>query len=262
MVIFTMFCTVGAVKAQMMDDQAWSNHSIEVKEVKGPSRAPASYVPNDEVAVAPEKQKIWLQKVIVEDDAGIANEMRRTFEKWDRDEQYARQWNMASSGLFEIKGQKERKEYFDRMILKYIDKRISGEVKSAEKGSAFHKVGQVQKALKPKAEVAISSKVKLKFKAKVLEQKAILELRNPYVEYKTHVNATGEIKMEIRKDIKFADVKANVDYYVDRGQYVAYIDKKITKQVTGRVSSSQSDKEVVFGSSSSKQVQLFFNHSF
>jgi hypothetical protein len=76
------------------------------------------------------------------------------------------------------------------------------------------------------------------------------------------VNATGEIKMEIRKDIKFADVKANVDYYVDRGQYVAYIDKKITKQVTGRVSSSQSDKEVVFGSSSSKQVQLFFNHSF
>jgi len=260
MVFFTILCSWSlSGNAYILDGESdCCRQSLDVEV----GRAPASYVPNDEVEVVPEKQEIWLKKVFIEDSGGIVKSMRETYQSWEKEEEYARNWNLTSSGLYTVRGQKERKAYFDRMILKYIDKRISGEVKTAEKGSTFHRVGQVQKALKPKAEVSISSKVKLKVKARLLEQKAILELHNPYVEYKTDVEATGEITMKIRKDIKFMDLKASVDYQVDKGSYLAYVDKKITPKITGRVSSSQSDKEMAFGSSSNKQVQFFYNHSF
>ena len=49
----------------------------------------------------------------------------------------------------------------------------------------LHRVGQVQKALKPSTSVNVSKKVKLKFKAKVLQRQARFIVANPWMDYTT-----------------------------------------------------------------------------
>jgi hypothetical protein len=225
-------------------------------------RGPSNFVPNDDLEAVPFEQKIWLQNVFVETDEGNISSMRSQFEKWEREQEYARVWNLESTGLYESVDTSKRKAYFNRQLLKYADKRLSGEVREAEEGSSLHTVGQVEQALRPNAEAEISKNVKVKLRARALQGKATMVVQNPYIEMNSSINLSGEATVFVGKKLEALGVDTALDYQVSEGVWVARIDKALTNTVTARVTSSQDDDAMAFTGKSDQTLQFIYSAPF
>jgi hypothetical protein len=251
-------------------------------------RGPSNFVPDDQIQPLPLESKSWTQQILIEDDAGVLAGVRKNLSDWQDTQEYARAWNLGSTGVYDVESVDEKKAYLQKMILKYADKRLSGEVKNAEEGSALHSVGQAQRALKPNAEAAISDNIKLKFKARILQGKAIMEVKNPYVQYTTTANLKGEVnldaskefkelgvntnanyradednlKVNVVKDFKDLNIQASINYEISEETWTASLQKPIYRKLIGRVSSSQADKEMILGNESNQVMEVMFNTSF
>lgn len=251
-------------------------------------RGPSNFIPDDQIQPLPLEDKKWTQQILVEDSAGVLVGIREDLSKWQRTQEYAKMWNLESTGVYDVDSIATKKAYLQRMILKYADKRLSGEVKNAEEGSTLHSVGQAQKALKPNAEASVSENIKLKFKARVLQGKAIMEVKNPYIEYVSSANLKGEINLDAKKEFKEVGIKtaanyradqdnlkvnvvksfeelnvqAQIDYEVSNESWTASLTKPIYKKLIGRVSSSQSEEEMILGGESNQVMEVMFNTSF
>ncbi|WP_417335353.1 hypothetical protein [Halobacteriovorax marinus] len=222
------------------------------------SRGPSNFVPDVEASDRPNNVVLWYENILVEDTAGVMKMMRNTYQSWEQTEEYARNWNMTSTGLYEIKDQEDRQKYFNKYILKYLDKRLSGEIKEAEEGSTLHRVGKVQKALKPQTRVEVSKNLKFKFKARVLQGKALMFVENPWVNNETSVKLDGRVNININKDIAALGLKANFDYNVNKNEYEARLDKPLTEEITARISTAKK-REIA---SSGETLELFFSKPF
>ena len=231
-------------------------------EINKLERSPANFVPSEELEPVPFQQTIWLDRVLVEDDRGVLSGMTNTLNEWQEEEEYARNWNLVSTNMYDIKDESDRKSFVARQALKYVDKRISGEVKRADEGSTLYRVGQAQKALKPKAEAKISENFKVKVKGRVLKGKVIVKLVNPYVDCHVDVHLDGRINMEVKKELKDLQVVAKTTYEVKEGRWIASIDKKLTQSISTRLSSTQSSKGVVFGDNADNRLEVFYSNSF
>ena len=114
-------------------------------------RSPSNFIPDTEFSPAPEQKESWLSYVFVPDRAGVLDSMQKDFDNWRQTEEYADNWDMDSTGLYEKQLNREclnnrnsisteacesefKVRYFNRRILKYVDKRISGK---SEKGLNF-----------------------------------------------------------------------------------------------------------------------------
>jgi hypothetical protein len=226
------------------------------------SRGPSNFVPDEEASDLPNNVVLWYENILVEDQAGVMRSMRATYDQWEQEEEYAKNWSVESTGLYSIKDKDDRVNHFNRHILKYVDKRLSGEIKQAEEGSSLHRVGSVQKALKPQTRVEIAKNFKLKFKARVLQGKALMYVENPWVNNQTTVKADGGIHVNMNKDIKLLGLRANLDYEVNERHYVASLNKSLTKEITARVTSSQEDTEVAFTEFDNQTFEVLYNLSF
>lgn len=226
------------------------------------SRGPASMIPRDDVEAVPQQDKIWLSSVFVEDNAGVMNNIKDQLQTWQQMEEYRRNWDIESTGLYETPDDGRKKAWFNRMLLRYADKRLSGEMKNADKGSTLSRVSNVRQALRPSSEASISQNVKLKFKARILQLQGTMNIINPWVESETTFNANGEIHTRVAKNLESIGVRAEVFYQVHDGQYQAVISKPLTNNVTAVLSSAQSDNEVAFADIDRNTVQLIYSTPF
>jgi len=231
------------------------NHRIQ-------ERGPQSHMPDVDYTPTPERITYWYEHILVEDSAGVLVSMRKDFDRWDETEEYVRNWNLESTGLYSIVSHETRKNYFNKRILKYVDKRISGEVKKAEKGSALASVGRAQKALKPNTKVNISKNIKIKFKARVLQGMAIMKVVNPYVDYRATYSFSDGVNMNMKKEFKSMRAVASVDYKPEDKHYVTNFDKTLTNTVSARISSSQSHDAPIFSTDSDSRFQLMYSSPF
>ncbi|CAM9902701.1 unnamed protein product [Chrysoparadoxa australica] len=219
-------------------------------------------IPRDDVEAVPQQDKIWLSSVFVEDNAGVMNNIKDQLQTWQQMEEYRRNWDIESTGLYETPDDGRKKAWFNRMLLRYADKRLSGEMKNADKGSTLSRVSNVRQALRPSSEASISQNVKLKFKARILQLQGTMNIINPWVESETTFNANGEIHTRVAKNLESIGVRAEVFYQVHDGQYQAVISKPLTNNVTAVLSSAQSDNEVAFADIDRNTVQLIYSTPF
>lgn len=226
------------------------------------TRAPSNYIPSEEIEPIPFAQELWIQEKMVEDDAGVLQGVKRQIASWEQTEEFADDWNLKSTGRYETPSLESKKNYLAKNSLKYFDKRLSGEMKRAEEGSTLAKVGQVQKALKPQTKVEFSKNVKLRFKARVLQGKAVVKLVNPYIDSECNVKVSGGMDCKVEKDFKDAGVKTKAEYVISEGRWIASVDKKISDHWSSRVSSHQSDDTMAFDDEADKRVELFYNLPF
>jgi hypothetical protein len=230
---------------------------------QGNKRAPAHFVPNDDVDPQPiVENRLWLQDIFTKDDEGHLDATRNQISEWKNTEEYAQNWNVKSTGLYNTPDEKEKKSYFNRQILKYADKRLAGEVKNSEEGSVLQTVGQAQKALAPSTQVGVSQNVKIKFRARVLQGKAMMTIENPYIDHETEVRASGSVNMKTEKNLKSIGLLAGVDYAVTEKTWTARFDKKITERISARISSIQTDKTMAFSADSDRIVQVMYSLPF
>ena len=120
----------------------------------------------------------------------------------------------------------------------------------------------MEKALSPKAEAQIARNIKIKFKARVLQRKGKLLVNNPYVDYQVDVYTSGQVDMHLGKEIKSLGVRANIDYDVNQGHYVAALDKDLTKNITTTLSSAQSSRTGPFSRGSDRTLRISYTAKF
>ena len=228
------------------------------------TRMPANFIPDDDVQVVPVDQEIWLDRVMVNDNRGILQEVKENMQDWNEQEEFITTWDLQGRG-YQIVDVDQRKRYLLRNSLKYLDKRISGEIKNAEAGSTMEKIGEAQKALKPQTKVDVAPNIKLKFKARVLQGKAYMIVDNPYLPNTTTVRADGRVDVHAKKEIESIGVQTEIkyivnsnslrlnaekklsqlgvvtkiDYEVTSGRWIASIDKELAPNVTATISSKQ-----------------------
>lgn len=235
--------------------------SIEESE-STPSRGPASAIPSDHLETTPIQNKIWLSQIWVEDNSGVMNGMRDQLLAWERMEEYRRNWDIESTNLYNTPDREFKKAWFNRMLLRYADKRLSGEMKNAGAGSTLARVSNVRQALRPNTEASISKNIKLKFKARILQMRGIVRVINPWVNCEAEINSRGEIVSRISKNFEDLGVRADLNYDSVLGGYSAQISKPLGNNVTAILSSWQTPNEVAFADIDRNTLQLVYSTPF
>jgi len=220
------------------------------------NRKPSSSgAPDEEVIVAPQSLNTWVEVWLKDDDSGVMSGMRDRLLSWDKTDEYARQWNLESTELYDTPSVDERKKMILGNVWKYADKRLAGEIKNAEEGSTFHSVGKVEKALKPQASVSVAKDFALKFKARPLTGKAIVELRNPYFQYETTIALNGNLRTIASKEFKDAGLRAGSEFHTADSTWIAFVDHDLTSNVKARLSSTN-NKPQFTDSAADKKIEM------
>ena len=225
-------------------------------------RSPQSFAVDVDHITAPERREIWLENILVEDEAGVLSSVKRDLSAWEKQEEYIRNWDLESTGLYTVTTQETKKNYLGKKMIKYLDKRLMGEVKKAEKGSALASVGKAQKALRHESKVSISQNFKLKFKARLLQGRAIMRVINPFVDYTTTYSFSSGLNMNMTKEIKSFRAIASVNYSANNKSYTTNIDKNLTDTIKARISSSQGQSTMFFSDESDSRFQLMYSRPF
>ena len=158
-------------------DLAYSNADLDFITPRGPSFA----VPDDGdiiVAMGPEH---FHETFLVEDDRGVLKQIKVTMHRWSSDEHFAQLWHLEDIGLYLPPPMEERKRFLEKHMIRYADKRLSGEIKKAKKGSSLHQVGQVKKAIRPQSRFQLAEDYRLRLQGKVLRGLIQLKLENPHI---------------------------------------------------------------------------------
>lgn len=108
--------------------------------------APASV--EEEVLTVPLTQNDGFftnDNIFAEDDAGVMKDMKASLGAWEAAEEYARIWDLEDTGLYNTPTTEQKQKYITKKMLRYADKRFSGEMKKANEGSALHSMSRVEK---------------------------------------------------------------------------------------------------------------------
>lgn len=226
------------------------------------SRLPGNYIPSEEVISAPEAKGSWAENILAEDNRGVLRSMKKEIAKWESEQEYARNWHLEDTGLYNSLTDDEKKRFISRRSLKYLDKRITGEIKQADEGSKLHTLGQVQSALKPTSKIDISKSLRFRFKAQVLQGSASVRVENPYVETTANFDIGGEKRVVVSRQIAAVDVRTWVDYDVTDSTYIAVIRKRLNKRWSTQISSEQSANQSAFTSGSNRILRFNYKRPF
>jgi|GEM_PF-2533783 hypothetical protein len=230
---------------------------VNIAKAQGNTRGPASLVPSDHVYMTPIEEEVWMNTVFVEDEKGVLKEMVHNFETWQEKERYAEQWNLESTGLYQTPTEAQKKSYLSKRALKYLDKRISGEVKRAKKGSTLHKIGQAQKTLKPETDVNFSPTMRLSFKSRVLDGEAIMVFVNPYFDNATKINYEGDFTIDLAKKFEALKLSTRFNMNITDNNWELHCDRPLYGKWNGRVTARKN------GSNDTEQiVRVGYSHRF
>ncbi len=176
--------------------------------------------------------------IFAEDDAGVMKDMKDSLHSWEKTEEYARLWDIKSTGLYNTPTSSEKGKYISKKMLRYADKRLSGEMKNASEGTTLHKMKTVEKNLRPNAAVNVTKNFGFKFKARVLQGKAIVEVKNPWVECNATISANGKARVITRKEFKELGLASGAEYSVNDSEFLTYVDQQLTDNIKARVSNT------------------------
>ncbi len=215
------------------------------------NRAPASAY-EEEVLTVPLETRPVVKTIFAEDDAGVMAGMRNSLVSWEETELYAKKWNILSTNLYNTPTTHEKTKFILKNLTRYADKRLAGEMKNAEEGSAMASVGKMEKSLRPNASVPVNKYIAIKFKARVLQGKAIVEVRNPWIETSATIGVNGKAKILTKKDFNQLGTSTGVEYNVNDAQWLAYIDQEINQNIKARLSSTTQPK----GNDADKRMEM------
>ena len=225
------------------------------------SRGPGSVL-DEGFESPPPRKKSWVTRVFVEDSGGVLRSIKSNIQRWENIEEYNRHWNLYSSGLYKTPGRDGKRRYLEKKLLKYADKRISGEIKQAEEGSALKSIERAQQALKPNTEARLSKDIKLRFKGKVLQGEGFIFVENPYVDFRTSFEISGSTHLNIKRNISSLRLETSLNYNITKGQWEAYVEGPLSESVKARIISSQNDDAMIFSDQSDQKVEVYFYKDF
>jgi hypothetical protein len=253
------------------------------------TRNPGNYVPHDEFLETPFTPKHWGESILVEDNRGVLVSIKNQLNDWREKEEYAQKWNLESTGLYWTPEREEKQKYLEKSMLRYADKRLSGEIKNAPSGSTLHKIGKVQKALKPAAKINIAPQTKFRLKARILQRHARASIENPYVDSEfnyyladdsmnakigkrnddwginTYFNydiTKEEYWYDFSKDFFSTGISTSMSYEFTKERYSTTISKQLNPQWSTDLTSKQSTEEIAYSEDSERILKVKYRLNF
>jgi hypothetical protein len=264
----------------------------QVRELPSPGlRAPASYVPDDDVIVKPEDNQISLyQQYISSDQSADVVNARNQIKIWNDNQvfadQYGLQTDLAGSPYF-VPTPDEKWEYFKGRYLRYLkgrgetpiknmpqnwyqEYRASNEVDTIDEMEARFKrshqaasdKGETKSNLLPPSmrpkEVSLWKKTKFIFQPRVDQGIVIVGFKMPVAYARAWVGVNGQTEINVQQTYDSIGLRAMFNYYAHTGEYFTSLDQRIMENISARYTRSNNPNTKV----QDDTIMLLYGKSF
>lgn len=229
------------------------------------SRAPASYIPDDDVIVKPVDNELsFYQQYVASDKSLDVVQSRNQLKIWNDNQQFADQYGMDSTltgSSFFVPTPEEKFEYFKDKYMRYLrrkgeqplkdapknwyqDYRASNEVDTIDEMEERFK-GTTKKSnlgkslpdsLKQK-EVSLWKETKFIFQPRVDQGLIVVGIKGPIAYARAWVGVNGETEVNVQKSLDSVGLRAMFNYYAHSGKYFTSVDQRLAENLYARVTS-------------------------
>lgn len=250
---------------------------------RAPSRAPANYVPNDDVIVVPVDAEVSFYEKHVLDDKNWSDksQVQRQIRIWQENELMAQQYRMdTQSGAYYVPTSQEKWIWFQKNYMRYLQKKgekplqetsqaqwrewtANDEVNSIDEMEAAFKATNKRGATgKPlpgifREKQAKVQKFRFQVQPRVEQGLMIIKASGGYVgELRAWVGVSGRAEVNYQKSFS-TGTRIMWNYYALTGQYLSALDQNLGNGFSVRGTSSRSPSGAL-----DRRVQLNFGSQF
>ena len=242
------------------------------------SRAPASYIPDDDVIVKPVDNELsFYQQYVASDNSEDVVKSRNQIKVWNDNQEFADRYGMdstlAGSSYF-VPTPEVKWEYFKSRYMRYLQKkgeqpfkdmpknwyndyRASNEVDTIDEMEARFKASNkrstVTKSVLPSAfqekQVNLWKKTHFIFQPRVDQGLVIVGLKTPYGKVRAWVGVNGETEVNAQQSFDSIGLRVMYNYFAQSGRYFTSVDQRLMENVYARVTSNkdpQHEKSAVY----------------
>lgn len=250
------------------------------------SRAPASYIPDDDVIVKPIDNEISLyQQYVADDKSQNVVESRNQLKVWNDNQNFADQYGMdstlAGSSYF-VPTPDEKWEYFKSRYMRYLQRkgsqpfqqmpqswynnyRASNDVDTIDEMEArfksSNKSSSVTRSPLPQAfqekSVNIFKNSKFIFQPRVEQGLAIVGVQTPYGKVRAWVGLNGQTEVNAQQSFDSIGLRVMYNYFAQSGRYFTSVDQRLMAGLYARVTSTRDPRRVGVNGSNVYQDESF-----
>ena len=242
-------------------------HGQITTQVKVPLRAPASYIPDDDVIVKPVENEIsFYQQYVASDESRDVVNARNQIKVWNDNQIFANQYGLSTELIgspYFVPTEEEKWQYFKDRYLRYLRRkgeqplkdmpknwyqeyRASNEVDTIDEMEArFQKTNKkstggsvLPKSLQPQ-EVSIWKKTKFVFQPRLDQGLVIVGFRGPGLDARAWVGVNGATEVNSQHRMDKIGFPAMLTYYAHTGQYFTSLDQRIMENIYARYTTSR-----------------------
>jgi hypothetical protein len=254
---FRQFFTVGLVLfASMAQGQITPRTYV--------TRAPASYIPDDDVIVKPVDNELsFYQQYVAGDKSEDVVKSRNQLKVWNDNQVFAEQYGMDSTlagSPFYVPTSDQKFEYFKDKYMRYLrrkgeqplkdapktwyqDYRASNEVDTIDEMEARFKKSNKSKEKLPESlqakEISVWKQTKFIFQPRVDQGLVIVGIKGPIAYARAWVGVNGQTEVNVQKAIESIGFRLMFNYYADTGKYFTSADQRIMENVYARLTSQK-----------------------
>lgn len=239
-------------------------------------RAPASYIPDDDVIVKPVDNEIgFYQQYVASDKSDDVAKSRNQLKVWNDNQQFAQQYGLDSSltgSPFYVPTQEEKLEYFKSKYMRYLRSkgeqplkdtpknwyqsyRASNEVDTIDEMEARFKKTQsksytgkaIPEAFQAK-EVSVWKKTSFIFQPRLDQGLVIVGFKSPIAYARAWVGVNGRTEFNVQQSYDKTGTRFMVNYYADTGKYFTTVDQRLIENIYARVTSQKNPAATGVGS--------------
>ncbi len=231
------------------------------------TRAPASYIPDDDVIVRPVDNELsFYQRYVASDVSEDVVNSRNQIKVWNDNQNFADQYGMDSSltgSSVYVPTQEEKLEYFKSRYMRYLRSRGEQPLKDMPKNwyqsyRASNEVDTIDEleskfkstmtksssgkdlpeSLQAK-EVSLWKKTQFIFQPRVDQGLVIVGIKGPIAYARAWVGANGKTEFNIQQTYESTGTRVMANYYADTGRYLTSVDQRLRENVYARVTSQK-----------------------
>ena len=132
------------------------------------------------LTLPPSQQAIFMEE-LVKKQSPVLQKVKNTISSWQENEHFTQHWRLQNTTLYSSPSTTTKQKYLEKNLLRYAEKRLSGEIKQAQQGTTMHRVKVAQNSLRPQTKFQLAESYRLRFYAKVLRGQMFAKLENPYI---------------------------------------------------------------------------------
>jgi hypothetical protein len=229
------------------------------------NRAPANFVPNDDVIIVPLEYETHFLVRNIDPNHPKLKKIKNQLDYWVTQEKYVTEWAIEDTGLYRPASQEEKLNFFKKNFLRYVSRKARDPLKrdlkewwnSDNAEAEVSRVNQVTEEINTKEKGAFAKKInkqkvlaktqkfKLRFKPRVLKGYVSLSLRSVYFNADSVVGINGKIDFKISRGFSSIGLNTMAYYNYSDNRLITSFSKSLTKTISTSITSTLAPEELV-----------------